>query len=338
MENVPTIITRADEFHADTIWGVALVKVLFPGFQDSVVLKQSGFIHPEQYVSADEYTKTTIVVDTGGVYDPELQMYDDAGAKSLFKLDGSNYSTAGLLWKMLRTPTDLTYSCAKVSVLDEIIRNVDDAEYKSPKAGWHFSEIIKHCNPHDVTKTKERDNRFDKLCRLTEDSLRALLSGEMYSLAEVVDAILKDSAVTDFLGEKDEILYESAARVENLIIARSKYSVATLLFRHVLISENHEPAIVKTAASRPSDLMFCIHPHGAGTWILESIPVTSDSTNMRKKFPEAWANMQPSEIESALNLPAGLMYVDTSCTYSVHRNFDSACALANFLVSTKFNG
>ncbi|MGO1315724.1 MAG: MYG1 family protein [Cellulomonadaceae bacterium] len=81
------IATHNGKFHADDVFGVALLTQLFP---DAAVVRSRD---PEVLATAD------VVLDVGGVYDPAARRFDHHQRSSGARDSGILYSAFGLLWK-----------------------------------------------------------------------------------------------------------------------------------------------------------------------------------------------------------------------------------------------
>ncbi len=81
------IATHNGKFHADDVFGVALLTHLFP---DAEVIRTRD---PERLATAD------IVLDVGGVYDVEAKRFDHHQLSSGARDNGILYSAFGLLWQ-----------------------------------------------------------------------------------------------------------------------------------------------------------------------------------------------------------------------------------------------
>lgn len=81
------IATHNGKFHADDVFGVALLKQLFP---DAQIVRSRD---PEVLDAAD------LVLDVGGVYDVEKKRFDHHQLSSGARQSGILYSAFGLLWQ-----------------------------------------------------------------------------------------------------------------------------------------------------------------------------------------------------------------------------------------------
>ena len=81
------IATHNGKFHADDVFGVALLTQLFP---DAEVVRTRD---PEVLATAD------VVLDVGGVYDVETRRFDHHQLSSGARDNGILYSAFGLLWQ-----------------------------------------------------------------------------------------------------------------------------------------------------------------------------------------------------------------------------------------------
>jgi len=88
-----TIVTHDGNFHADDVFSIAALKIIFPSFnltrtRDAKVISQAD-----------------IVIDVGNEYDPDKGRFDHhqrggAGARE----NGIPFSSFGLIWQTTRHP------------------------------------------------------------------------------------------------------------------------------------------------------------------------------------------------------------------------------------------
>lgn len=125
-----TIATHNGSFHADDVFGVAVLQGVFPS---NTLIRTRD---PQQIDGAD------FAVDVGGVWDPATGRFDHhqrgfAGARPAYEkegvmVEGVGYASAGLVWREFGAEYVLALAAAKGFEIDgdavaKIVRSVDGA-------------------------------------------------------------------------------------------------------------------------------------------------------------------------------------------------------------------
>ena len=66
------------------------------------------------------------------------------------------------------------------------------------------------------------------------------------------------------------------------------------------------PAFSSFALASLPEIKFFIYPDNSGTWSAETVPVTGDSFEKRKSFPEAWAGLVGSDMAKASGVESAI--------------------------------
>src|SRR3989344_6790531 len=90
MEEIKTVVTHCLNFHADDVFAIAILKIIYPD------LKVMRIGHQD----IESQKKADIRVDVSGRYNHELGDYDHHQAGGAGKREnGIPYAAAGLIWK-----------------------------------------------------------------------------------------------------------------------------------------------------------------------------------------------------------------------------------------------
>lgn len=258
-EQVKVIATHNGNFHADDVFAVAALKQIFP----SVTLIRTRDL--------DVITKADIVLDVGGIYDPETDRFDHhqkggAGARE----NGIPFSSFGLIWQKYGVEIcagnqEVANSLDKnlVSVIDAI----DCGHVEGVQTGISLSQTISMFNP-----TWQEESSFDECFDEAVSYASRLLTRFIAAASGGINA--------------KEIV---ANAIENADDPR------------VIVLEKYTPW--KTTVLRLSqNALFVVYPSETGQWRIQTVPVELGSFEDRKKLPAAWAGLSDKELQDVTGL------------------------------------
>jgi uncharacterized UPF0160 family protein len=157
-----TIATHNGNFHADDVFSVAALKIIFPSFK---LIRTRDL---------DQIAKADIVIDVGGEYDADAGRFDHhqrggAGARD----NGIPYSSFGLIWQKYGIEICQGHEEVAKSVDAQLVSTIDaiDCGYvEGVVEGISLSQTISMFNP-TWQETSEFDRCFDEA---VEFALRVL--------------------------------------------------------------------------------------------------------------------------------------------------------------------
>ncbi|TMS92337.1 metal-dependent hydrolase [Pseudoalteromonas sp. S201] len=146
--NDKTIVTHNGNFHADDVFSIAALKIIFPSFT-LIRTRDNAIIN-----DAD------VVIDVGGQYDPETDRFDHhqrggAGARE----NGIPFSSFGLVWKkygLAICDDNQDVANAVDAGLVSTIDAIDCGHVEGVATGISLSQTISMFNP-----TWEEESNFD---------------------------------------------------------------------------------------------------------------------------------------------------------------------------------
>ncbi|RMD58046.1 MYG1 family protein, partial [Candidatus Woesearchaeota archaeon] len=151
MTEIRTIATHSGSFHADEVFGVAILKLIYP---EAEILRTRD---------PDKYNKADLRLDVGMKYDPQTHDYDHHQKEGAGKRDNDiPYAAAGLIWKHFGKK--LVKTDKEWERIDEKLMQFIDAidngimPYSSEKAKpYTISDIIHAHNPTWTEKDANMD-------------------------------------------------------------------------------------------------------------------------------------------------------------------------------------
>ena len=250
-----TIATHNGNFHADDVFSVAALKNVFPSF---------NLIRTRDL---ELMAKADIVLDVGGIYDPEAGRFDHhqrggAGERE----NGTPYSSFGLIWKKYGLEIcggnqDVANSVdlGLVSTIDAI----DCGYVKGVSEGISLSQTISMFNP-----TWQEDSHYDEAVEFASRVLTRFIasaSGGINAKAIVAKA------------------------VENAEDPR------------VIVLEQYTPW-KRTVHSLSEEALYVLYPSNTGQWRIQTVPVELGSFEDRKSLPKAWAGLSDKALQDATGI------------------------------------
>jgi len=258
-------------FHADDVFAVAALAIIWPNFQ--VVQTRNPVV----------LARCEIVVDVGGVYDPDILRFDHhqkggAGTRN----NHVPYASIGLIWKHFAlkiistiVPANKLLDVKRVAAAVDrsLIQSLDaiDNGYNGPGENvYTVSRAISSYNPawNDDQPPQVWEVQFAEAVQMA----RTILWNEIRRQAADVAAI---TTIEEAL--------ENRAHDHLLILDRFMPWQNT-----VLSSENAD------------DVEFVIFPDKGGDYRLVTVPISKDDMfTPRKPLPASWAGLEGAALEQA---------------------------------------
>lgn len=254
-----TVVTHSGSFHADDVFSVAALKCILPAFnlirtRDLTIIEQAD-----------------IVLDVGGIYDPETGRFDHhqrggAGARD----NGIPYSSFGLIWQ--KYGVDLCDGNAAVansvdSSLVSTIDAIDCGHVEGVAQGISLSQTISMFNP-----TWQEESDFD-------------------------------ACFNEAVAFAQRVLTRFIASANGGISAKSIVAQA--------IAEAQDPRVIvlsqympwkRTVHSLSEEALYVIYPSDTGQWRIQTVPVELGSFEDRKSLPKAWAGLSDKALQEVTGI------------------------------------
>lgn len=259
------IATHNGKFHADDVFGAALLKKLYP---EAEILRSRD---EEKLKEAD------IVFDVGAIYDPGQQRFDHHQQGAPKRPNGITYSAFGLLWK--------EYGLQYCDADQELWRRIDEALIQFIDARDNGDELYvlneKNVPPYSVSDVLSLVNP------LSNDEAESF-DGQFLKAVELATFILDRLKATI----KDEM--ENEAYFAHAYASSSDKRFAVL----------DKYISVTGIAEKYPELLFVVFPSEANDqWTLMTVRVSPATFEMRKPLPEAWASLRNEELAAVTGVP-----------------------------------
>jgi len=294
LPRINSIVTHNARFHADEVFGVAVLREVFGDEPTLIRTRDQAVI-----------TTGDIVLDVGSEYDPERLRFDHhqigkAGARP----NGVEYASFGLIWKhygerLCASP--IIADCVDrkvVQPIDAMDNGVDlyTATYKDIYP-YTWQSIVVSFNPTWKESNEATDAAFEETVAVARKVLKR----------EIVHA-------THFIEAQEFVTaaYEHAAD-KRLVVLDDNYPYMFTL------SKYPEP-------------LYVVLPNSQDTqWKVECMRNNPMRYENRKNFPEAWAGKRDGELARATGVPDAL-FCHTNRFLAVAKTKEGALALAKLAI------
>lgn len=301
------IATHSGKFHADDVWAVAVLDLVFPGCEllrtrDAALIAAADF-----------------AVDVGGIWDAQAGRFDHhqkgfAGARQ----SGVVYASAGLVWKEhgARCVSLLAQTHAgraldgkdaqeiAYAIDNDLVQYLDMADTgaaKNAPGGYGLSAIISGFNPGWLDE-QNAGGAADEL-RLRQ------FRRAMAFIAEVLVNQVKYRVGTKLSTE----LVRQAERLEN--------------GRVLLLQNSALPWTAIVRNEMPKVLFVISHGIAEQRYQLNTVPATADTFEARKDLPAAWAGLQGEELAAVTGVEDAV-FCHNNLFIAAAKSFEGALTMA----------
>ena len=257
--NDKTIVTHNGNFHADDVFSIAALKCIFPSF---------NLIRTRDL---DIIAKADIVLDVGGVYDPDTGRFDHhqrggAGQRE----NGIPYSSFGLIWQKYGVEICQGNQELANSVDADLVSTIDAIDcghVEGVAQGVSLSQTISMFNP-----TWQEDSHYDTC------------------FDEAVD--FASRVLTRFIASANGGISAKA------IVAKAIENAAD---PRVIVLEKYTPW-KRTVHTLSTEALYMVYPSGSGPWRIQTVPVEPGSFEDRKSLPKPWAGLSDKALKEVTGI------------------------------------
>jgi uncharacterized UPF0160 family protein len=303
------ITTHSGKFHADDVWAVAVLNIVFPGCE--LVRTRD-----QKRIDAAEFA-----VDVGGVWDPKMGRFDHhqkgfSGARQ----SGVVYASAGLVWKEYgaRCVTLLAQAHAGHTLAP---RDAQDFAYAID------SDLVQYLDMSDTGAARNAPGSY---------GLSAVISG--------FNPNWIDEERAGSVAAMDEVRLRQFRRamefITDVLVNQVKYRVGSMLaadqVRHAERLEDGRLLLLKNGAlpwasvvrnEMPKVLFVISHDRTEGRYMLHTVPAAADTFDARKDLPAAWAGLRNAELAAVTGVPDAV-FCHNGLFIAAAVSFDSALTMA----------
>lgn len=279
------IATHSGSFHADDVFGVAVLRILFPG---SELIRTRD---PQRFAVAD------FLVDVGSEWEPQRGRFDHhqkgfAGARP----SGVMYASAGLVWKEFGTRCVLLLAQAHAGhaltereaqdiahAIDvDLIQYLDMADTgaaRSAPGGYGLSSVMSGFNPnwrdeqHMASIAAVEEMRMRQFRRAMEFMADVLINQVRYRVGSLlsIEQVRRAQQIDD-----GRLLFLNNSALPWTSIVRKEMPRVLFVIGYNLTEQRH---------------------------LLQVVPAAADSFEAREDLPAAWAGLQGAELAAVTGVP-----------------------------------
>ena len=284
-----TIVTHNGNFHADDVFSIAALKSIFPSFK-LIRTRDSELI-----------AKADIVLDVGGVYDPDTDRFDHhqrggAGERE----NGIPYSSFGLIWQ--KYGLEICQGNQDVAnALDAgLVSNIDAIDcghVEGVVKGITLSQTIGMFNP-----TWQEESHFD------------ICFDEAVAFASRVLARFIASA--------------NGGTTAKAIVAKA---IDNAEDPRLIVLEKYTPW-KKTVHKLSEEALYVVYPSSTGQWRIQTVPVELNSFEDRKSLPKPWAGLEGKELKEVTGIDDA-MFCHNGLFIAGAESFESTMKMASIALN-----
>jgi len=266
--NKTVIGSHSGTFHADDVFAVAALSILFPNYE----IKRSR--DPEVWAQCD------YLVDVGDVYDHSKKIYDHHFRNGPTYDDGLRMSSIGLVWK--HYGVDICGSEAIANrVCQKLIRALDATDNgidlttkipDAPASEVSLSGVIAMMNPPD------------------QQNIDAVFAEEVNRARQILKACI--SKANHWMNSQQEVIeaISSAQKLKQLYI---EVGTDCNWPEHLRLNDHKE------------EILFVIYPTG-GQWYIRAVTKEAGVFSNRKDLPSNWGGLRDENFSKEAKIPDGV--------------------------------
>ncbi|HJV84932.1 MAG TPA: MYG1 family protein [Noviherbaspirillum sp.] len=310
------IATHSGKFHADDVWAVAVLDMVFPGCQllrtrDPELIRQADF-----------------AVDVGGIWDPPTGRFDHhqkgfSGARQ----SGVVYASAGLVWK--------AYGPRCVALISETHSGHVLTEDQAREIAYAIdADLVQYLDMSDTGAARSAPGGF---------GLSAVISG--FNPTWLDDQRAGSVAAAE---EWRQAQFRRAMEfMSDIIVNAVKYRVGALLSiqqvrsadvlegGRVLFLENSAMPWAAVVRNEMPKVLFVIsYGIAEQRYLLHTVPAAADSFEARKDLPAAWAGLQGEELATVTGVPDAV-FCHNGRFIAAAQSFDGALRMAQLALAAE---
>jgi uncharacterized UPF0160 family protein len=292
---LPMIIaTHSGKFHADDVWAVVVLDLLFPGCElirtrDLEKIRQADF-----------------AVDVGGIWDPAAGRFDHhqkgfAGARQ----SGVVYASAGLVWREhgARCVQRIAQQCCghalgeresqemAYAIDNDVVQYLDMADTgaaRNAPGGYGLSAVVSGFNPTWLDEEAVASDAGSD----PASNLAAMENMRLQRFRRAMEVVA------------DVLINQVRYRVGSMLALEQVRNAERLEDGRLLFLKNAAlPWAAVVRHEMPKVVFVLSYSNSEQRYLLHTIPKSTESFQARKDLPAAWAGLQGAELAAATGVP-----------------------------------
>jgi uncharacterized UPF0160 family protein len=303
------IFTHSGSFHADDVFGVAVLAALHPDHtlartRDAAAIAQADF-----------------AVDVGGEWDPARGRFDHHqrgfdGARP----GGEGYASAGLVWREFG-PAYVRHVAAGMGAA------IDAAAVEAIAADLDAS-LVRYLDMVDTGAKMVAPGVFGLSSQVAALNSTWL---EEQGLSVAAQGALQLERFREAMALVQRFLQRLVLRRVGQELAADRVRAAPRLVggRVLHLAEGGIPW-TRVVLDEMPEVLFVLYPERDDTGerhIVRTVPVAADTFDARRDLPQAWAGLRDAQLAQASGVPDAL-FCHTNLFIAVARSFEGAARMA----------
>lgn len=308
------IATHSGKFHADDVWGVAALMLLFP---DSELVR-----------SRDEsvIARADFAVDVGGDWNPQSGRFDhhQKGFKGA-RPSGVVYASAGLVWKQQGAAcvSRVAQQVPGFSVTAEQARHIADAI---------DTDLVQYLDMSDTGASRVAPGGY---------GLSAVVSGfnpnwldeQQAGDGAAIDALRMARFRTALSFMTDIIINAIKYRIGGLTAVQRVRQAQVLENGLLLLIDNASLPWASVVRNEMPDVLFVIsHNLSEDRYMLHAVPSNPETFEARRDLPAAWAGLRGDEMAAVTGVPDA-QFCHNGLFIAAAKSYEGALQLARLALA-----
>lgn len=303
------IATHSGKFHADDVWAVAVLDIVFPGC--TLVRTRDQ----------EQIRKADFAVDVGGIWDPQAGRFDHhqkgfAGARQ----SGVVYASAGLVWR--------THGARCVALLAQRHTYHALADEEAQHIAWSIdADLVQYLDMSDTGTARNAPGGY---------GLSAVVSGFNPTWLDEQEAGSVDTAEAMRLKQ----FRRAMEFIVDVLVNQVKYRVGSMLAldrvrkaqvldegRLLYIDNGALPWTSIVRNEMPKVLFVISYGISDNRYMLHTVPANPDTFEARADLPQAWAGLQGEELAAVTGV-ADAVFCHNNLFIASARSYEGALEMA----------
>ncbi|OWW22115.1 MYG1 family protein [Noviherbaspirillum denitrificans] len=303
------IATHSGKFHADDVWAVTVLDIVFPGC--ALVRTRD----PERIRAAD------FAVDVGGIWDPQAGRFDHhqkdfSGAR----LSGVGYASAGLVWR--------THGPRCVTLLAQKHVGHTLAPEEAQQIAWAIdNDLVQYLDMSDTGTARNAPGGYG-LSAVVSGFNPTWLDEQEAGGVEAADALRLKQFRRAMEVVADVLVNQVRYRVGSMLALERVRKAPVLEDGRLLVLDNGALPWTGVVRNEMPKVLFVIgYGIADGRYSLNTVPANPDTFEARADLPKEWAGLQGEELAAVTGV-ADAVFCHNNLFIAVALSYEGALALA----------
>jgi len=303
------IATHSGKFHADDVWAVAALDILFPGC--TLVRTRD----PEKIRAAD------FAVDVGGIWDPQSGRFDHHqkgfdGARP----SGVVYASAGLVWK--------EHGARCVASLARTHSGCELSGEQAQQIAYAIDgDLVQYLDMSDTGAARNAPGGYGLSAVVSGFNLN-WLDEQRAGSAAAVEALRQQRFLRAMEFMRDIMTNAVVYRVGSMLAVEQVRAAERMEDGRLLFLKNGAMPWSSIVRNEMPNVLFVISfDPTEQRHMLHTVPATVDTFEARRDLPRAWAGLRDAELAAVTGVPDAI-FCHNNLFIAAAKSFDGIMTMA----------